>query len=131
MYTYADAAGLAAPTPNVVVPTGLRDLDALLVGGLRPGQVVLIASRPQVGRSVLAVGFSLAALREGRGVVHLAHDDVRLVVRRLRSAQARVPLDALEVPDSHQAARLALADAHLAKAVLQLGFLPRLTSAAN
>ncbi len=123
--TYTDAAALATPMPNIVVPTGLRDLDSLLVGGLRPGQVALITSRPQVGRSVLAVGFSLAALRAGRGVVHLAHDDVRLVVRRLRSAQARVPLDTLEVPDTYQAARLALADAHLAKAVLQLGFLPR------
>lgn len=37
-----------------VLPTGLHDLDRILGGGLRGGQVVVIAGRPGMGKSVLA-----------------------------------------------------------------------------
>lgn len=40
------------------VPTGWIDLDAML-GGLRPGQSICIASRPSVGKSALAIGLAM------------------------------------------------------------------------
>ena len=37
------------------IPTGFRDLDELLNGGLKPGQMVIVAARPGVGKSTLAL----------------------------------------------------------------------------
>jgi replicative DNA helicase len=41
-----------------VVPTGLYDLDAKLNGGLRPGQLALLAARPGLGKSGLAMSIA-------------------------------------------------------------------------
>jgi hypothetical protein len=40
---------------QLVVPTGFHDLDLLLDGGLRPGTLTVVASRPGVGRSTLVL----------------------------------------------------------------------------
>lgn len=37
------------------IPTGFADLDSLLNGGLKPGQMVIVAARPGVGKSTLAL----------------------------------------------------------------------------
>jgi replicative DNA helicase len=50
--TYEDAI-----TPGL--PTGLTDLDRMLPGGLRPGQLIIIAGRPGTGKSVLALQIAL------------------------------------------------------------------------
>ena len=39
-------------------PTGLIDLDATLGGGLRPGQLALLAARPSMGKSGLAMSIA-------------------------------------------------------------------------
>lgn len=39
------------------VATGLADLDRILNGGLRPGQLITIGARPSVGKSVALAGF--------------------------------------------------------------------------
>ena len=49
----ADFQGI--PTANPAIPTGLEDLDALLNGGVRAGQLVVIAGRPAMGKSVLGM----------------------------------------------------------------------------
>ncbi len=46
------------------VPTGFPALDDLL-GGLRPGRLVIVAARPSVGKSSLAASFVLAAAAAG------------------------------------------------------------------
>ncbi len=46
------------------VPTGFPPLDELL-GGLRPGRLVIVAARPSVGKSSLAASFVLAAAAAG------------------------------------------------------------------
>lgn len=38
-----------------VIPTGLRDLDEILGGGMHKGDLVLIGSRPAVGKTALAM----------------------------------------------------------------------------
>jgi replicative DNA helicase len=52
-----------------VTPTGLLDLDRRLNGGLRPGQLALLAARPGMGKSGLAmtVAYELG-VRRGRNV---------------------------------------------------------------
>lgn len=41
------------PTSSNRIPTGFRDLDTLTGGGLRPGGLTVIASRPSMGRTTL------------------------------------------------------------------------------
>ncbi len=43
------------------VPTGFIDLDATLSGGWAPGQLVVVAARPAMGKTTLAAGFARAA----------------------------------------------------------------------
>ncbi|MDO5721713.1 MAG: replicative DNA helicase [Actinomycetaceae bacterium] len=42
------------------VPTGLRDLDSLTTG-LQPGQMIIVAARPGMGKSTLGLNFLAAA----------------------------------------------------------------------
>lgn len=36
-------------------PTGFRDVDAMLNGGLRPGELVVVAARPKMGKTAFAL----------------------------------------------------------------------------
>jgi replicative DNA helicase len=49
------------PTLQDRVPTGFVDLDLLLSGGWAPGQLVVLAARPAMGKTTLAAGFARAA----------------------------------------------------------------------
>ncbi len=40
------------------VPTGYRDLDDIMSGGLKPGQLAVIAARPSMGKSALALNIA-------------------------------------------------------------------------
>jgi replicative DNA helicase len=64
---YFDAA--QADAAEQVVPTGLLDLDRRLNGGLRPGQLALLAARPGLGKSGLAMSIAYhLGVRQRRGV---------------------------------------------------------------
>lgn len=78
------------------VPTGFTDLDRLL-NGLAPGQLVIVAGRPGLGKSTVGIDFvRAAALRHGlpSAVFTLEMSKVEIVMRLL-SAEARVPLHVL------------------------------------
>ncbi len=89
-------------TSTDVLPTGFADLDRLLGGGLRTSQLVLVAGRPGMGKSVAASGDLVAATAfsfRGSGrqptvafSLEMAQDEI---ARRLISAGARVPLDSV------------------------------------
>jgi replicative DNA helicase len=52
-----------------VTPTGLTDLDRRLNGGLRPGQLALLAARPSLGKSSLALSIAYElGIKRGRSV---------------------------------------------------------------
>lgn len=59
-------AGIDEPDPWL--PTGLGRLDHLLDGGIRPGEVFVLAARPRVGKSALALQFMLNVAETGANV---------------------------------------------------------------
>jgi len=78
------------------VPTGFADLDTLL-NGLHPGQLIVVAGRPGLGKSAASLDFARhAALRHGlaTAIFSLEMSKVEIVMRVL-AAEARVPLHVL------------------------------------
>ena len=75
------------------VPTGFADLDAL-TNGLHPGQMVVIAARPAVGKSTLALDFARsAAIKAGLSTAFFSLEMGRNeITMRLLSAEAKVSL---------------------------------------
>ena len=75
------------------VPTGFADLDAL-TNGLHPGQMIVIAARPAVGKSTLALDFArAAAIKHSLATVLFSLEMGRNeITMRLLSAEARVPM---------------------------------------
>jgi replicative DNA helicase len=60
------------------VPTGFVDLDRPLGGGMRRGQLLLLAARPSMGKSALALDIALNAARAEHRVLFLAVEMGRL-----------------------------------------------------
>jgi replicative DNA helicase len=80
----------------VGVPTGFADLDAL-TNGLHPGQMVIIAARPAIGKSTLALDLArAAAIRNQLATVVFSLEMSRNeITMRLLSAEARVALHSM------------------------------------
>ena len=80
----------------VGVPTGFQDLDAL-TNGLHTGQMVIIAARPAVGKSTLALDLArAAAVKHGLTAAFFSLEMSRNeITMRLLSAEARVALHAM------------------------------------
>jgi replicative DNA helicase len=78
------------------VPTGFADLDAL-TNGLHAGQMVVIAARPAIGKSTLALDLARAAAVKHRmaTVMFSLEMSRNEITMRLLSAEARVPLHAM------------------------------------
>jgi replicative DNA helicase len=75
------------------VPSGLTDFDAL-TNGLQPGQLVVIAARPAMGKTTLALDFARAcSIKHNRSSLffslEMGRDELGM---RLLSAEARVAL---------------------------------------
>jgi replicative DNA helicase len=78
------------------VPTGFADLDTL-TNGLHPGQMVVIAARPAIGKSTLALDLARAAAIKHRLTTAMFSLEMSRneITMRLLSAEARVPLQAM------------------------------------
>jgi len=75
------------------VPTGFIDLDAL-TNGLHPGQMVIVAARPGMGKSTLGMDFARhAAIDHNMPVIVFSLEMTKTeLMMRLLSAEASVPL---------------------------------------
>ncbi|MFC3689107.1 replicative DNA helicase [Aquipuribacter hungaricus] len=78
------------------VPTGFRELDAL-TNGLHPGQMIVIAARPAVGKSTLGLDIARsAAIHHHMATVIFSLEMSRTeITTRLISAEAGIKLQAL------------------------------------
>jgi replicative DNA helicase len=75
------------------VPTGIADFDSM-TAGLQPGQMIVIAARPGVGKSTLGLDVARsAAIKHNLPALicslEMSHEEITM---RLLSAEARVPL---------------------------------------
>ncbi len=75
------------------VPTGFADLDRL-TNGLHPGQMVIVAARPAIGKSTLGLDVCRAAsIKSGMASVIFSLEMSRTeITMRLLSAESGVPL---------------------------------------
>ncbi len=78
------------------VPTGFADLDRL-TNGLHPGQMIIIAARPAIGKSTLAIDMARSAsIKHGQtSVVFSLEMGRNEITMRLLAAEARVHLQKL------------------------------------
>jgi replicative DNA helicase len=76
------------------VPTGFADLDDL-TNGLHAGQMIIVAARPAMGKSTLALDFCRAAsIHNNLSSVFFSLEMTRSeITMRLLSAEAKVPLN--------------------------------------
>jgi len=111
------------------VPTGFRDLDAK-TAGLQPGDLVVIAGRPSMGKTAFALNIAQHAALEagiGVGIFSLEMSKEQLVLRLLcseaRTDQAKIRTGRLPERDFP---KLALAASRLADAPIYIDDTPTL-----
>ncbi|WP_414157425.1 replicative DNA helicase [Pseudomonas sp. BNK-15] len=77
--------------------TGLADLDEKL-GGLQPEQLIIVAGRPAMGKTTLAMGFVLdAVVRQKKcGLVISLEMSKGQLIDRATAAEGRVPLNLIK-----------------------------------
>lgn len=75
------------------IPTGFEELDEL-TNGLHPGQLIIVAARPALGKSTLALDFARAASIKHNmpSIVFSLEMGRSEIAMRLLSAEASVPL---------------------------------------
>ncbi|MEJ3405690.1 replicative DNA helicase [Rathayibacter sp. YIM 133350] len=78
------------------VPTGFADLDEL-TNGFHPGQMIIVAARPALGKSTLALDFArAAAIGSDMPTIFFSLEMGRSeIAMRLLSAEASVPLQSM------------------------------------
>ena len=115
---------------RVGVPTGFEDLDRL-TNGLHPGQLIIIAARPAIGKSTLALDFARAAsIGNGLTSVFFSLEMARNeIVMRLLSAEAGVSLHNMRSGQMNDAdwQKLARKMAAVSEAPLYIDDSPNLT----
>ncbi|MDO4913026.1 MAG: replicative DNA helicase [Bifidobacteriaceae bacterium] len=85
---------------NVGVPTGFREIDEV-TQGLQPGQLVIVAGRPAMGKSTLAVDFvrSAALHHDMPSIIFNLEMSKTEVAKRIIAAETNIPLTALNHPE--------------------------------
>ncbi|MCY7366438.1 MAG: replicative DNA helicase [Frankiaceae bacterium] len=112
------------------VPTGFVDLDGL-TNGLHPGQLIVIAGRPGLGKSTLGLDIARAAsVKNGMpSAIFSLEMSKTEITMRLLSAEARVPLHHMRsgTMTDDDWARLARRMGEVAEAPLYIDDSPNLT----
>lgn len=74
---------------TTAIPTGFPDLDKM-IGGFYPGNLVVVAGRPSMGKSCLAANFAASLCRRGKTVALFSLEDgKKSVTRRMACAMAK------------------------------------------
>lgn len=112
------------------VPTGFSDLDEL-TNGLHPGQMIIIAARPAMGKSTVGLDLSRSAsIKNGlTSAIFSLEMGRNEILMRLLSAEAKVPLQNLRNGKMSEQdwMRLARTQSELSEAPLYIDDSPNLT----
>lgn len=108
--TLADAA-LAPKADRRAVSFGYADLDHK-IGGMEPGDLIVLAGRPSMGKTALALNVATRAARSGWNVGFQSLEMGRAKIgARLLSMASRVPLSVVREQSFDQTQALALTEA--------------------
>jgi replicative DNA helicase len=89
-----DAQYHGSETSAVTLPTGLRDLDDKLGGGMRGGQLIIVAGRPSMGKTAIALGVAEASTANGDPSLFFSQEMVgEELCNRALSRASGLPLD--------------------------------------
>jgi replicative DNA helicase len=122
-----DATADGAP-PADTVATGFPSIDALLGGGLRAQDLVLLGGDVGSGKSALALAVALRAARTGVPVLYLSGEMAEERVReRALALEGRVSIDELRLGKLSDEARSAVGAAAYGQRGLPLSIAPLLT----
>lgn len=80
------------------IPTGLSDIDELLAGGLRRGELMVIGSRPSMGKTALCHMLARNMARTAPVLVLSMEDSLQMLVSRQVAATGLVNLADLRNP---------------------------------
>lgn len=108
MNTYVSLSDLVQPTLDEIetigardgvisgIPSGFTELDSL-TSGFHPGQLIIVAARPGIGKSTLALDvIRHAAIRHGQVSAMFSLEMSRMeITMRLISAEAKIPLHSI------------------------------------
>ncbi|WP_024904490.1 replicative DNA helicase [Robbsia andropogonis] len=75
-----------------VISTGLVDLDRALNGGFRPGQSIVLAGRPGMGKTSLALNIGLSVSESGQCLFLSQEMPTAEIVDRATAQLGRIPL---------------------------------------
>ena len=94
-------------------PTGLPDLDALIGASVKPKKLLILAARPAMGKSALAMQIAVSVAESGHGVLVLSLEmAAEELMLRAWAAKTNVPLPVLESGAIAPAQLDRLQDAH-------------------
>lgn len=80
------------------IPMGLVDIDRLLAGGMRRGELIVIGARPSMGKSAFMLTVARHVARLGPVLVCSMEDSVQMLVSRQVAAAGRVNLADIRAP---------------------------------
>ena len=99
----------SGPGNGVGISTGFPDLDRM-TAGLQPGEMFVIAARPSIGKTALALNIAENAARAGQCAVGIFSLEMTVdaLVTRMLCARARVPMHAVrtDLLDAEQVKRM-------------------------
>ena len=82
------------PRPQRIIPTGFAVVDAMLRGGMRGGNQIILAARPSMGKTALALAICLRLLRTMCGVLFVSYEMTAAeIIERLLAMVSGIPLD--------------------------------------
>ncbi|MDR1851283.1 MAG: replicative DNA helicase [Propionibacteriaceae bacterium] len=112
------------------IPTGFTDLDEL-TNGLQPGQMIIIAARPSIGKSTLGLDFARnAAIHNNLCTAFFSLEMTKSeIVMKLLSAEAQISLGSIRkgMLDGDHWQRLAQVSSKVSQAPLYIDDSPNLT----
>lgn len=106
------------------VTTGVRDLDHT-IGGFEPEQLYVLAGRPSMGKTALAVSFCASALRDGQGAFFASLEmSNRKLMMRMASNHAEIGGNIAPYHDAEQGRLVHPARSHFLAAATELRSAP-------